>query len=449
MGVRFLHAADLHLGSPLESVTDKQRTDELHRATHDALKRIISLAIDREVEFVVVSGDLYDKRARSVEANDFLVQQFERLNERDVPCYIVHGNHDPLYDGAERLDWPENVHVFSADGVEIIEHPGEEHTTARLLGQSYGQQWVSETLSDEYTPPDSTVPNIGLLHTGLNPDGRKYAPCSPSDLAAKEIDYWALGHIHTPGRIAGANAAYAGIPQGRHIGEAGVGGCYIVEVEPNASPELAFLPTSPVVWHEIEIDIGTAKTGDGKQVGTLSELVSCVVDRCQEVRNTGYTELAERVLDVPVSDVEWEPTGVIFRLNLVGRGAVHDQLDEEAIPWLQTQIGERLPSGTSTVWIESIRDRTSPPLPDDETLREEDETIDELHALVEELRTQQEVQQDLRETVGEVWEWTPAEETEDLPEDRLVLNEDRLDDLIDSALRRATDRIALEHYNVD
>lgn len=449
MGIRFLHAADLHLGSPLGSVTNGQRADELQRATHDALERIVSLAIDRDVEFVAVSGDLYDERARSVEANEFLVSQFERLGEHGVPCYIVHGNHDPFYDGAERLEWPENVYVFSADEVEMVDHPDGENTTARLLGQSYGQQWESEKLYYYYTPPDRTVPNIALLHTGMNPNGRKYAPCSPSDLASKEIDYWALGHIHTPGQVDGVNAAYSGIPQGRHVGEAGVGGCYIVEVESNASPELEFVPTSPVVWREVDIDIGEAKTGDGKPVGTLSELVSHVVDRCQEVRNAGYTELAESVLDVPVSDVEWEPTGVVFRVNLVGRGTVHDQLDEEATDWLRSQIRDRLPSGMSTVWIEAIRDRTSPPLPDDETLREEDETIDELHSLVEELSTQEEVRQELREEVGEVWEWTPAEEKEDLPDDRLALNDDRLDDLIDSALRRATDKIALEHYDVD
>lgn len=451
MGVRFLHTADLHLGSPLDSVAreDASRADELREATYGALERIVDLAIARDVAFVAVSGDLYDERARSVEANEFLVEQFGRLDERGIDCYVVHGNHDPLHDGAERLDWPANVHVFSADEPETVLHPNAEAPTARILGQSYGQQWERNSLYWQYTPPDRAVPNVGLLHTGLNPDGQRYAPCGPSDLAQKEIDYWALGHIHTPGRVSGAPAAYPGIPQGRHLGETDVGGCFVVEVGSNGEADVEFVPTSPVVWQRIEVDIGGATTVDGKSIGTLGELANHLVDRCQAVREADYSELTPDEFDLPVADVDWEPASVVYRIEVGGRGDVHEQLDPEATDWLADQLRDRLPSGTPAVWIESVRDRSSPPLPDDETLRADDETIDELHGLVDDLRTSERVRVDLREETGAVWEWTPPEQAEDLGADRIALDDDKLDELIDRALRRATDRLALERYDVD
>lgn len=74
MAVRFVHAADLHLGSPLETrdVESEQLQRYLRDATYTAFERIVDLTIEEAVDFILVAGDLYDQKNRSVRANEFL-----------------------------------------------------------------------------------------------------------------------------------------------------------------------------------------------------------------------------------------------------------------------------------------------------------------------------------------------------------------------------------------
>lgn len=446
MGVQFLHAADLHLGSPLRAIggaSDAMR-DRLARATQTSFRRIVDVALEREVDFVVVAGDLYDRESRSVRATQFLVEQFERLADADVPAYVVHGNHDPLGEGAEKLDLPDVVHVFGADEVGSAQYPTAGRPEARILGQSYGTRHESDSLSDDYTPPDTTVPTVGLLHTGLNPDGRKYAPCAPSDLAAKDVDYWALGHIHDTGEVAGAPAAYSGIPQGRHSEERGAGGCLVVDLEAGAAPSIEFVPTSPIVWEHRIVDVGA---DDHHAVQNLTDLEQYLEGSVLDLQKRDPADLITH--DVPVADTDWEPDGVICRVTLTGRSSVTEILDDEATEHLTERLRDRLADLRPFLWTESVRDRVSPPLPPRETLIAEDRVIAELDALVEELRTDPGVRQELRGEAGDLWEQVDDRDREDVPADRLPLDDDRLEDLIDDARRTAIDELAVRRHHVD
>lgn len=448
MGVTVLHTADLHLGSPLRAVEDASESlaRELASASFDAFERVVTVALERDVDFVVVAGDLYDREARSVRANEFLAEQFGRLDEVDVPCYVVHGNHDPLGGGAETLDLPNNVTVFGADEVETVHFPDTNAPEARIFGKSYGTRHESGSPYYYYTPPDRTIPNIGVLHTGLNPDGRRYAPCSPTDLATKDIDYWALGHIHTAQLIDGAPAAYAGIPQARHVGETGVGGCLIVEIEAGNEPDVEFVPTSPIVWQRINVDVGEVTLDDDQPLRNLTDLESYVDDLAIDVRTANYDSFLSKH-DLPVAEVDWEPEGIVCRWELSGRAELHEVLDEEATDVLAERLRDRLAGGSPFVWTEAVRDRTAAPLPDVEVLVEEDEVIGELVSLADEMRVDDEARDDLRSVTGEVWEWVDDPDREETPADRFALDPDRLDDLLDRAVTQAIDELAAQRYD--
>ncbi len=450
MGVTFLHTADFHLGSPLRAVeaASESLAERLQRATHEALRRVIQVALEEDVDFVVVAGDLYDQQARSVYANEFLVDQFERLEDAEIPCYVVHGNHDPLGAGAEKLPLPDNVHVFGADDVETVLYPNEDEPEARILGQSYGSQWESNSLYYHYTPPDTTIPNIGLLHTGLNPDGRRYAPCGPSDLAQKEIDYWTLGHIHTPRLVDGAPAAYAGIPQGRNIGETAIGGCLIVDVDAGSDPDIEFVPTSPIVWQEIVVDLGTVSTDDDTPLRNLADAEGYLEERMLDLRTADQDSLTD-TLSMPVAETNWMPEGFVCRWTLSGRGELFEALDEEATDVLANRLRDRSSSASPFVWTESVRDYSAPPLPDLETLVESDEIISELVELSNEIQEDDATRGELQARMGDVWEWRTDEEHEDVSEDRIALDEERLDDLIDRAVTRSIDELATRRENAN
>lgn len=447
MSVTILHAADLHLGSPLQAVEDasKRLERDLARATYDAFRRIVTVGIEREVDFVVLAGDLYDREARSVKANEFLAEQFARLEEVGIPCYVVHGNHDPLGEGSEKLDLPDNVHVFGSGEVETAYFPDSDSPKAEIFGQSYGNRHESGSIYYYYTPEDRSIPNIGVLHTGLDPDGRRYAPCSSSDLASKDIDYWALGHIHTPSSVEGAQAAYSGVPQARHIGETEVGGCLLVDIEANEEPEIEFVPTSPIIWQRIGVDISDT-TAEGSPIRNLTDTESYIDDIALELRTLDYQDFLTE-MDISVAEVKWSPEGVVCRWELTGRGELHDILDREATTTLADRLRDRLSNGSPFVWTEDVRDRTAAPLPDTETLIEDDEVIGELVTLAEEIHDDPDACDDLRSVTGEVWEWVDDPDRDDIPADRFALHPERLDDLLDQAVTQAIDELAKQRYD--
>ena len=59
----FLHAADLHLDSPLRGLSRHEGVpvDEIRGATRRALTAMVDLALSEQVDFVVIAGDLYDR----------------------------------------------------------------------------------------------------------------------------------------------------------------------------------------------------------------------------------------------------------------------------------------------------------------------------------------------------------------------------------------------------
>ena len=280
MTVRFLHTADVHLGSPLDGLAaeDGHLQDQLREATYDAFRRLIDVALETEVDLVVVAGDLYDRESRSVRANQFAAEQFARLEDAGIPVYLAYGNHDPVDAGIQYVDLPGNVHEFAAAEPESVVHESDGDAAVCLCGQSYRRKAESRRLHEGFEPADPDLPTIGVLHTGLDPDSERYVPCSRAELTDREaFDYWALGHAHRP-QIHSRDpvVAYPGIPQGRHVNEAGLCGALLVELEADGTSALEFVPTGQIVWQEETVSIETADATDQ-------------VDPSQEAESSGGT----------------------------------------------------------------------------------------------------------------------------------------------------------------
>lgn len=441
MSVRFIHAADLHLGSPLRGLeaASPDMAERLGRASEASVGRIIDYAIERAVDFVVVSGDLYDQEARSVRANQFLADAFGRLD--DIPVYVVHGNHDPLGKGAELLDLPDNVHVFGAGEVESILYPHAEEPEAELLGRSYGTMHEGENFIEAYEPTRGDLPTIGLLHTGMQPDGHQYVPCSASDLDRQDVDYWALGHIHQPMAISGAPAAYPGIPQPRHPGEPVVGGCLDVDVSVGRNPEMVFVPTAPILWNTRAIDIAEFDRED-QTIANLTDLEEELVHRGRAL--TSQAPNAHIDFDIPVASDSWGIDGCVVRWTLTGRGDVSTMLgaSSEEVRYLTEQVRTALVDEDPFVWTETIRNRTEPPLPDRDTLVEEDALVAEFVDLVEDVRADEEARTALREVAGGAWQYVEDPDREEVRDTRIALTDERLDELLEMATETAISHLA-------
>lgn len=436
MSVQFLHISDLHLGSQLKTkVSDTVGSiDALDSAVYIAVERLFEIAVDEGVDFVVIAGDLYDMDSRSVKANKFLKEQFDRLAEHDIPVYIVYGNHDPVGSAPTYIDLPDNVYEFDDEEPEEFLYPNEHAPKARIWGQSYRSRHESRSFYHRFTPSDGSLPNIGVIHTALNPDGRRYVPVSRSDLESKsEIDYWALGHIHTANIYnTEMPIAYSGVPQGRQITEQGLGGGLLVELDVDGDYEIEFVPTSPVVWKTVEVDVG------GEDIVSIPDIERQIE---QKIDDLSLPDDLFDEIDIKLRDTDWSVEGYVCRWKLVGNGPVYETLskDEEVIHEVTQRLRDKLSSRYPFFWTEAVRDETGPPIPSVEELRGNDRVIDEYLEYIEDL-DKDEVREQYRGVVGEVWEW--IEDHEEREPDKLPLTEEGFDELIDRAQKRVFEELA-------
>ena len=159
------------------------------------LSLLVDQAIEEEIDFLVIAGDLYDGTWRDYKTGLFFAERMGRLNHARIPVFLLHGNHDAQSQITRPLVLPDNVNVFGIRRAETFQI---EELNVALHGQSFRQAVVTDNLVPGYPSPIDGAFNIGVLHTALGGMGEhaNYAPCSLAELVAKGYDYWALGHVH-------------------------------------------------------------------------------------------------------------------------------------------------------------------------------------------------------------------------------------------------------------
>lgn len=256
---RFLHAADIHLDSPLSGLSryDSLPQDEIRHASRRALEKLVSLAIDEKVAFVLLSGDLYDGPLQDTYTGFFMVRMLTQLTKAGIKVFSLSGNHDAASIVKKQFPMPEGVYHFSDKKAETILL---EEWKVAVHGRSFPDRRVPEDLSATYPRPQSGYLNIGLLHTSLEgaSDGHEcYAPCTLDGLNTKEYDYWALGHVHTAKIIQESPSwvVYPGVLQGRHIRETGACGAMLVDVEDGHITHVQRAHCDVLRWQPITVDL--------------------------------------------------------------------------------------------------------------------------------------------------------------------------------------------------
>lgn len=257
---RFIHTADIHLDSPLRSLAlkDRESAEAVAIATRQSFQAIIQLCLDEQVDALLIVGDLYDGALRSMKSAAFVVSQLRRLSHAGIRTFLVRGNHDAESRITRHLELPDGVHVFSAAGEAITL----EDKDVVIHGVSFANPSMPKSLLPNFPPPVQGKINIGLLHTSLDgsPDHDVYAPCSLGELLDHGFDYWALGHIHKREVHAEGPRAVVmpGIPQGRHINEAGRKSVTLVEIDSPGKIRIDERETGIVRFERVAVDLSTA-----------------------------------------------------------------------------------------------------------------------------------------------------------------------------------------------
>jgi DNA repair protein SbcD/Mre11 len=262
---RFIHTGDIHLDSPLKGLAGQQgaAAERIRTATRAAFSNLIDSAIEEEVAFVIIAGDLYDGDWRDYQTGLFFVKEMGRLGKANIPAFLIYGNHDAENQITKRLTLPDNVRVFPSKKAATIRL---DRYGVALHGQSFRLRAVTENLVPEYPTPVKDSFNIGILHTGLGGmhGHANYAPCSLYDLVNKGYDYWALAHVHQGALLhRDPYVVFCGNLQGRHIREAGVKSATVVSVEDSAVQDVSRIEVDVVRWMHVPINAeGAAHSGE-------------------------------------------------------------------------------------------------------------------------------------------------------------------------------------------
>ncbi len=255
MGFRFLHAADLHLGSPLLGLAQKDGdvAARFARASREAFEDLVTRALEEEIAFAVIAGDVFDGDWRDASIGLFFNRQLARLANRGVPTYFLRGNHDADSVVTRSLTWPDSVVEFSTRRPET--HRLEELRVA-LHGRGFPRREVAENYAVDYPEPVPGWFNIGVLHTACGRAGHEnYAPCTAAELAAKGYDYWALGHVHAFEIVSRDPwIVYPGNLQGRSVRECGEKGAVVVDVADGRVDGVRRVATDRARWAEVVVD---------------------------------------------------------------------------------------------------------------------------------------------------------------------------------------------------
>ncbi|MEM7126563.1 MAG: exonuclease SbcCD subunit D [Chloroflexota bacterium] len=215
MKARFLHVADCHLG--YQQYNRVERFNDFARA----FSSIINVAIEEQVDFVLLAGDLFHKRSIDALSLDLAISILRRLQKADIPCIAVEGNHELSYydhflgwvqflarQGLLKLlspQWdegaPQLLPYQRNRGAYIDPVPG-----CRIYGMKYMGSSTARTLAD-YAEALASMPDEGIeytifmAHTGVEGVlSSEVGGLTHRQLAVlrPHVDYLALGHIHKP-----------------------------------------------------------------------------------------------------------------------------------------------------------------------------------------------------------------------------------------------------------
>lgn len=255
--MRFLHAADLHLDSPLRGLGRYEGCpeDDARTATRRAFENLVRLALDEAVDIVLLAGDIFDGDWKDWNTGLFFASQLSRLVRAGIPVVAVSGNHDATSILTRELRWPDTVTYCRADEPSTVRF---EALRLAVHGHGYASRWEHKDLSQTYPAPIPGWANVGLLHTSAegHPAHATYAPCRVADLAAKGYAYWALGHVHEHTVLARDPwVVFPGCLQGRHVGESGPKGCVLVTMEEDRVTDVRFEAVDVLRWATVTIAV--------------------------------------------------------------------------------------------------------------------------------------------------------------------------------------------------
>ena len=271
--MKFAHMADCHIGG--------WRDPKLRDISTEAFSKAIDLCIEEQIDFLLISGDLFNTSLPGVERLQKVTQKLKQLHDKDIPCYIIAGSHDFSPSGKTMLDVLESAGlcINVARGKEVngkleLKFTQDLKTKIKITGiigkkggldKHFYSKLNKEKLEQEHGE------KIFMFHssiTELKPTHLKEMDSDPVSVLPRGFDYYAGGHVHIVERYSDKdypNVVYPGpiFPNNfTELEKLHHGGFYIVE-----DWKLHYIPLEIYPTRHIILNV------DGKTAHEANELL--------------------------------------------------------------------------------------------------------------------------------------------------------------------------------
>lgn len=292
--VKLIHTADLHLDSAFRSRFTKEEAENRRQKQLMAWKELLSFAVEKKVQGILIAGDLFDSPVVSHGTMDFFLSTIAEHPE--ISFFYLRGNHDTENTFRYQENLPKNLFLFSEKGkkyrlndrlllagveygtkdISFGENEGATQGAGQAAEQGVGQENAhgaealrkSESESEEeskFLKLKEEDCNILLLHGALYQGSAKGNAVQGEEgiflknLEKLPLSYIALGHIHKGGEGKlnnGALWAYPGCLQGRGFDEEGERGFLYLKVEEEKKEiRKEFIPIKQGAFRILEIEL--------------------------------------------------------------------------------------------------------------------------------------------------------------------------------------------------
>lgn len=377
--LRFIHCADLHFDRPFEGLhLIANKVKELRSANEQVLEKIVSLALEEQVDFLLLAGDTFHQNRPSLKTQHQFFQQMNRLKEKKIPVYLIFGNHDFYEQERYWFDFPENVQLFTEEQVRTLQGETQTGVSYAISGFSYRHPWIKQSMVKEFPARQATY-HIGMYHGDSN--GENYAPFKVAEMQQKNYDYWALGHVHVPTVLKQQPPIlYPGAPQGHTQKEEQIHGVQLVTW--NGTQTLVESRSVAVIdWVEKKLSLAGVRTAKEALTQMMqsfqtshSQLVKLLLTNTENLPNQWLTEkekpeiiaylneyLQRQNYQQLVYQIELYETPEAEKLTITGREVAQQLLQNYQEATVFTEIVEEMtthPLIKRSIQIENLQKET-------------------------------------------------------------------------------------------
>ena len=253
--MKFVHIADMHFDAPFSELSDIENLGKLRRMEQRrAFNKIIQYIKDNQVEYLFISGDLYEEQYIKEETIKYINDKFKEIENTKI--FISPGNHDPHIAKSyyATYNWSKNVYIFKSKLEKI------NLSDIEIYGYGFGDYYCEDSGINQLEIIDKNKVNILITHGDINGNSsgeKQYNPLNEKNLREKGFDYVALGHIHKDNILKEKNnekkIIYPGSTISMGFDETGKHGMVVGKIN-NKKIEIEFIPVDEFEFKELEID---------------------------------------------------------------------------------------------------------------------------------------------------------------------------------------------------